>query len=53
MSERETVDQTPLGLCPKCTARIPESDLVIEYERQGRRSVFAHCRNCDNVVRPR
>lgn len=39
-----------LGRCPGCVGRIPRSNLLVEYERNERRFVFAECPNCREGV---
>ena len=41
-----------LGTCPACGVAITEHDVLIEYERGGRRAVYADCPGCHTVVDP-
>ena len=38
--------------CPECRATVSESDVLIEYEANGGREVFAECPGCGEVVSP-
>lgn len=41
-----------LGVCPRCETEIPEGLLLIEYETDGDRRVFAECPACEEPVTP-
>lgn len=41
-----------LGACPHCEAVIPATGLLIEYETEAGRDLFAECPECEVVVTP-
>lgn len=41
-----------LGRCPHCEAGIPTGRLLIEYETEAGRDLFAECPECGVVVTP-
>lgn len=40
------------GRCPRCTARIPQRAVLIEYGTGDPARMFAECPGCDSVVHP-
>jgi len=46
-------DETVLGWCPDCGERIPDTWLLVEYEKaDGTEGVWAECPACEDVVAP-
>jgi RNase P subunit RPR2 len=46
-----TVNNTELGLCPRCEQPVPSTELLIDYEsKRGERVVVAKCTECVAVV---
>ena len=45
-------NRSPLGVCPRCGERIPAAQLLIEYEVDDGRAVWAECPGCTEVVHP-
>ncbi|WP_456071253.1 DUF7837 family putative zinc-binding protein [Halospeciosus flavus] len=41
-----------LGVCPECGADIPSGSVLLEYEQEGERSVYAECPDCVEPVHP-
>lgn len=41
-----------IGQCPNCEVTLSTAQILIEYDRGGRESVFADCRRCGDVVHP-
>lgn len=41
-----------LGTCPHCEAGIPGWGLLVEYETESGRGLFAECPDCEVVVTP-
>jgi uncharacterized C2H2 Zn-finger protein len=41
------------GRCPSCGETVPSALVLIEYEADGERRMYAECPRCENVVRPR
>lgn len=41
-----------LGACPHCETGIPATGLLIEYETEAGRDLFAECPECEVVVTP-
>lgn len=41
-----------LGTCPRCESTIPTGRLLIEYETDSGRDLFAECPGCEVVVTP-
>jgi len=41
-----------LGVCPFCEAVIPTGTVLLEYEVNGEKRVFAECYECDEPVQP-
>lgn len=46
-----TNDST-LGACPVCGTKIPAGLLLIEYERNEDRAMYAECPACEEPVHP-
>lgn len=46
-------ERSTLGVCPVCNTAIPKGLLLIEYEKDGHRAVFAECPECEEPVNPR
>lgn len=44
---------TTLGTCPRCTAHIPATRLLIEYRTDDGPAMYAECPGCLDVVHPR
>ena len=40
------------GRCPSCSATVPNAFVLIEYEADDERRMYAECPACENVVRP-
>jgi len=48
-----TSDETVLGRCPECGERIPDTWLLVEYEKDdGSDGEWAECPGCKDVVAP-
>ena len=45
-------DPDAVGACPACGATIPPAHVLIEYEADGDRRLFADCPGCRDVVDP-
>lgn len=43
---------TMIGHCPMCEEIIPHAGLIIEYQRNHTRAVYAECPECLEVVNP-
>ena len=41
-----------VGACPACGTRIPPAQVLIEYEADGERRLFAECPGCRDVIDP-
>jgi hypothetical protein len=41
-----------VGACPRCETPVPPSRVLIEYEADGERRLFAECPDCRDVVDP-
>jgi hypothetical protein len=41
-----------LGVCPSCEAVIATEAVLLEYEVNGEKRVFAECYECDEPVQP-
>jgi hypothetical protein len=49
-----TPDEAILGRCPDCDEPIPETWLILEYEKEdGTVGKWAECPECRDVVAPR
>jgi hypothetical protein len=46
-------EQSILGTCPACYTEIPTGMLLIEYEKDDHRAVYAECPLCEDPVHPR
>ena len=46
-------NRTTLGVCPHCGERIPSIRLLIEYEDDDGKAVWAECPGCNEVVHPK
>lgn len=44
--------QPDLGDCPNCGSEIPPGQILIEYETESGRGVWAECPGCSDVVDP-
>lgn len=42
-----------VGDCPTCRTPIPSARVLIKYEADGERRMYAECPDCLDVVRPR
>lgn len=50
---RMNTDASSLGRCPECGDQIPETWLLVEYEKDdGSEGIWAECPVCDDVVAP-
>jgi hypothetical protein len=48
-----STDESSLGRCPDCGEAIPETWLLVEYEKDdGTQGIWAECPECDDVVAP-
>jgi hypothetical protein len=47
-----STEGSTLGACPVCWTEIPEGLLLIEYEKDGDRAVYAECPSCEKPVNP-
>lgn len=45
-------NSSTLGTCPDCRAAVDETDVLIEYDVDGRGEAFAECPQCGEVVSP-
>ncbi|WP_331236199.1 DUF7837 family putative zinc-binding protein [Natronorarus salvus] len=45
-----SVDRSSTGVCPSCESVIPQSRVLIEYEKRGERAAYAECPSCAEVV---
>ncbi|SEP27075.1 hypothetical protein SAMN05216388_105913, partial [Halorientalis persicus] len=46
-----STDESSLGRCPDCGEAIPETWLLVEYEKDdGTQGIWAECPECDDVV---
>jgi predicted RNA-binding Zn-ribbon protein involved in translation (DUF1610 family) len=46
-------DEAVLGRCPNCGEEIPETWLILEYEKaDGTTGTWAECPGCRDVVAP-
>lgn len=45
-------EPSTLGVCPRCKTEIPEGLLLIEYETDDDRRVYAECPSCEEPVAP-
>jgi hypothetical protein len=52
MSETSTPPPR-IGTCPFCHAEVATTDVIIEYESNGRPAVYAECPGCRDVVNPK
>lgn len=41
-----------VGTCPVCGAGVARTDVLIEYETDGRPAAYAECPDCRAVVDP-
>jgi formate dehydrogenase maturation protein FdhE len=48
-----STERTPLGVCPSCGTELVAGMILIEYEKNGSKAVFAECPSCDEPVTPR
>jgi hypothetical protein len=48
-----STEQSTLGICPTCETEIPVGLLLIQYEKDGYRAVYAECPSCEEPVHPR
>ncbi|MFB6113868.1 MAG: hypothetical protein ABEJ58_07165 [Halodesulfurarchaeum sp.] len=51
--EGDPLDRATLGSCPRCKSTIPDTGMVLIYERHENRVVYAHCPHCGSVVHMR
>lgn len=47
-----STESQSLGACPECGAAISPGAVLVEYERDGRRVVYAECPGCVEPVHP-
>lgn len=43
---------TRVGVCPNCREAIRERDVLIEYQTDSGRRMFAECPGCHDVIHP-
>jgi len=41
-----------LGVCPYCGSTLEAGSIILEYEVEGERRVFAECTQCNEPVHP-
>ena len=45
-------NRSTLGVCPRCGEPIPAIRLLIEYEDDEGKAIWAECPDCNEVVHP-
>lgn len=45
-------EKSTLGMCPYCGSPLDSGSIILEYEVDGDRRIYADCTECDEPVHP-